>query len=281
MTGKRTIAFVNDEPKLPLMETIAFAHVNGVDAVEMRSIEGRNFLDFTPSEQKEIAQRIEDAGLRVVGLASPLLKWTAPERPAAERGDQFGFDIGSRSLGDIVALAAGAAHTLGTRNIRIFTYLTHDGFEMSDLRPALEEMLRAAEREDLIFQVENEPVCNIRNEVDLLAMMRAFDHPRLRALLDIGNIYGTNARPEADRLVALMPYVHHMHFKDATFADGRRRTVALGEGEIPFPAFIAACFAAVPGRDLTLSVETHVHDGPAEATARSLAALKALVAAAP
>ncbi len=280
MTGKRTIAFVNDEPKLPLAETIAFAAEQGIKALEMRSIEGKNFLSFTPSEQKEIAHRIKDAGLSVVGLASPLLKWTAPGRPAAEKGDQFGFDIGDRTLGDIVALAAEAAHALGTRNVRIFSYLTHDGFVMSDLAPALEEMLRAAECEDLFFHVENEPVCNIRNEVDLLAMMEAFRHPRLRALLDIGNIYSTATRPEADRLVAVMPYVDHMHFKDASFAGGRRRTVALGEGEIPYPAFIGACFAAVPGRDLTLSVETHVHDGPAAATARSIAALKALVASA-
>lgn len=279
MTAKRTIAFVNDEPKLPLAETIAFAIANNVDALEMRSIDGRNFLDHTPAEQKEVARRIKDAGLSVVGLASPLLKWVSPGRPAAERGDQFGFDIGDRTLGDVVALATDAAHTLGTRNVRIFTYLTHDGFAMSDLAPALDEMLRAAEREDLVFHVENEPVCNIRDEVDLLAMMRAYAHPRLRTLLDIGNIYGTPSRPEAERLAAVMPYVDHMHFKDSSFADGRRRTVALGDGEIPYPAFLAACFAAVPGRDLTLSVETHVHDGPAEATARSIAALKALVGA--
>jgi sugar phosphate isomerase/epimerase len=280
MTGKHTIAFVNDEPKLPLAETIAFAHANGVSAIEMRSIEGKNLLSFTPSEQKEIARQIKDAGLSVVGLASPLLKWTAPGRPGGVKGDQFGFDLGGRTLGDIMALAADAAHTFGTRNVRIFSYLTHDGFAMPDLTPALDEMLPAAEREDLVFHVENEPVCNICNEVDLLAMMRAYDHPRLRALLDIGNIYGTGTRPEADKLAALMPYVDHMHFKDASFAGGRRRTVALGEGEIPYPAFIAACLAAARGRNLRLSVETHVHEGPAEATARSLAALKALAASA-
>lgn len=275
MTGKRTIAFVNDEPKLPLAETIAFAQANGIGALEMRSIEGRNFLDHTPAEQKEAARRIKDAGLSVIGLASPLLKWGAPGRAAGAKGDQFGFDIGDRTLGDIVARAAEAAHTLGTRNVRIFSYLTHDGFTLADLAPALEEMLPAAEREDLVFHVENEPVCNIRDERDLLAMMRAYEHPRLRALLDIGNIYGAGVRPQVDRLAAVMPYVDHMHFKDASSVGGRR-IVALGEGEIPYPAFINACFAAVPGRDLTLSVETHVHDDPAGATARSLAALKGL-----
>ncbi len=278
MVAKHTIAFVNDEPKLPLAEAIAFAQANGVTALEVRSIEGRNFLDHTAAEQKEAARQIKDAGLTVVGLASPLLKWTAPGHPQAEKGDQFGFDIGERALGDIVALAADAAHTLGTRNVRIFSFLTHEGFTLADLRPALDALLRAAEREDLVYHVENEPVCNVRDERDLLAMMETYRHPRLRALLDIGNIYSTGARPEAERLAAVMPYVDHMHFKDVAMAP-RRRIVALGEGEVPYPAYISACFDAAAGRDLTLSVETHVHDGPAEATARSIAALKRLAAA--
>ena len=198
--------------------------------------------------------------------------------PRAIRATEFGFDIGNRSLGDIARLAAEAAHTLGTRNVRIFSYLTHEGFTLRDLAPAIEELLRVAEHEDLVLHVENEPVCNIRDERDLLALMRAFPHPRLRALLDIGNIYGAGVQPKADRLAALMPFVDHMHFKDAIFAGGRR-TVAMGEGEIPYTAFMSACFGAAEARALTLSVETHVPADPMGATQRSLAKLKALVAA--
>jgi sugar phosphate isomerase/epimerase len=278
MPGRHTIAFVNDELKAPLATTIAFARENGIGAVEMRSIKGRNFLDLLPAEQKEVADHLADAGLTVVGLASPLLKWAASGQAAGSKGDQFGFDIGTRSLGDIARLAAEAAHTLGTRNVRIFSYLTHEGFRIRDLAPAIEELVRVAEREDLVLHVENEPVCNLRDERDLLALMKAFPHPRLRALLDIGNIYGAGVQPKADRLAALMPFVDHMHFKDAAFAGGRR-TVALGEGEIPYTAFMPACFAAAEGRDLTLSVETHVHSDPVGATQRSLMALKALAAA--
>jgi len=278
MTGHHTIAFVNDELKAPLAATIAFAREHAVSAVEVRSIEGRNFLDLLPGEQKAVADQLADAGLSVVGLASPLLKWAAPGHAAGNKGDQFGFDIGTRSLGDIARLAAEAAHILGTRNVRIFSYLTHDGFTIRDLAPAIEELIRIAEREDLLLHVENEPVCNLRDERDLLALMQAFPHPRLRALLDIGNIYGAAVQPKAERLAALMPFVDHMHFKDAAFAGGRR-TVAMGEGEIPYTTFMTACFAAAEGRPLTLSVETHVPADPVGATQRSLAALKALVAA--
>lgn len=278
MSERYTIAFVNDELKASLTETTAFAKANGVSAVEVRSIDGRNFLDLLPAEQKEVASRLRDAGLTVVGLASPLLKWAAKGHAVGNKGDQFGFDIGARSLGDIARLAAEAAHTLGTRNVRIFSYLTHEGFQLRDLAPAIEELLRIAERDDLVLHVENEPVCNIRDERDLLALMQTFPHPRLRALLDIGNIYGAGVQPKVERLAALMPFVDHMHFKDAAFAGGRR-TVALGEGEIPYTTFMPACFAAAEGRPLTLSVETHVPADPVGATRRSLVALKSLVAA--
>ncbi len=279
MTVQHTIAFVNDELKAPLAATIAFAEENGVTALEMRSIDGRNFLALSPDEQKDAARRIADAGLKVVGLASPLLKWAAPGRAAGRLGDQFGFEIGTRSLGEIARLAADAVHRLGTRNVRIFSFLTYEGFKLADLEGTLDELLALAEREDLVLHVENEPVCNIRDETDLMALMQARRHPRLRALLDIGNIYATGVKPDAGRMAALMPFVDHMHFKDFSIGAGRRH-VAVGEGDVPYGAFIDACLAAAPGRALTLSVETHVPDDPVGATQRSLVRLRELVAAA-
>jgi len=279
MTAQHTIAFVNDELKLPLAETIAFAQKNNVAALEMRSIEGRNFLALSSGEQKDAARQIADAGIEVVGLASPLLKWAAPGRIGGRLGDQFGFEIGSRSLGEVARETAEAVHRLGTRNVRIFSFLTHDGFKLADLEPALDELLALAEREDLVLHVENEPVCNVRDEVDLMALMQARRHPRLKALLDIGNIYATGTVPDAGRMAALMPFVAHMHFKDFSIGAGRRH-VAVGEGDVPYGAFLAACLAAAPGRALTLSVETHVPDDPVGATQRSLSQLRALAAAA-
>lgn len=279
MAAQHTIAFVNDELRTPLAETIAFAQENGVSALEMRSIEGRNFLALSPDEQKDAARQIADAGIKVVGLASPLLKWAAPGRSVGRLGDQFGFEIGSRSLGEIARLTAEAAHRLGTRNVRIFSFLTYEAFKLAELGPALDELLAVAEREDLVLHVENEPVCNIRDETDLMALMQARRHPRLKALLDIGNIYATGTTPDAERMAALMPFVDHMHFKDFSIGAGRRH-VAVGEGDVPYGAFIAACLAAAPGRSLTLSVETHVPDDPVGATQRSLVRLRELAAAA-
>lgn len=279
MAGRHTIAFINDELKAPLQSALSFAHANNVDAVEVRSIEGRNFIELSSAEQRAAAAQIRDSGLKVVGLASPLLKWDAPGRASSDKGDQFGFDIGKRTLADIARLAVDSAHTLGTRNVRIFSYLTYAGFMARDLAPALDELLRTAEREDLVLHVENEAVCNIMSDVDLLALTEAYRHPRLKVLLDIGNIYAAGIVPDVERLKSLMPHVDHMHFKDVATA-GRRRVVPLGDGEIPYQALLSACLSAAQGRTLTLSVETHVPENPVGATQRSLDRLRQMVAAA-
>ncbi len=279
MAGRHTIAFINDELKAPLASAIAFAQANDVDAIEVRSIDGRNFIELPPADQRAAAAQLRDGGLNVVGLASPLLKWDAPGQASGDRGDQFGFDIGKRTLGDIARLAADAAHTLGTRNVRIFSYLTYAGFAVQDLKPTLDEVLRVAEQEDLVLHVENEAVCNIMSDADLLALAQAYRHPRLKVLLDIGNIYAAGIVPDVGRLTGLMPHVDHMHFKDVSSV-GRRRIVPLGDGEIPYQTLLSACLAAREGRALTLSIETHVPENPVVATQCSLDRLREMVAAA-
>ena len=277
MSAQHTIAFVTDELKASHAAAIACAVAEGVDTVEIRTIDGANFMSLSAAQQKAAAGELRAAGLKVAGLATPLLKWGGPGQPVAALGDQFGFDRAGRGLEELAVLAADAADIFGTRNLRIFSYLTYPGFKLDDLKPACDTLLRLAESRDLTLHVENEPVCNIMRGSDLLALMQAYRHPRLRALLDIGNIYHTGVPPTVGELTAVMPYVQHCHFKDYHHAS--KRYVALGEGSIPYGVFVPACLAAAGGRPLTLSVETHVPDDQPDATRRSLRALRRLVAA--
>ena len=117
-----------------------------------------------------------------------------------------------------------AAAVLGTRNLRIFSLLTYDGFKLADLEADYTALLRGGERHDMVLHVENEPVCNIRTVAHLIELMQAWRHPRLRALLDIGNAHSVGARPSPEELTAVMPFVSQMHFKD--YVRARRAYVA-------------------------------------------------------
>jgi sugar phosphate isomerase/epimerase len=270
------LSFITDELHSTLDAGIAFAREEGLEAIEIRMIDDRNFLSLGPAEWLSASARIRAAGLTVDCLATPLLKWSPPGRAAAAKGDQFAFDPGSRSLAEWARHAAEAAHTFGTRNLRIFSWLTYDGFNPHDLAEPLGVLLPLAEQEDLVLHLENEPVCNVRTVGDLTAVMAAWPHPRLRALLDIPNQVSSGSEPSDEQLAALMPSVDRIHFKD--WSRTKRRIVALGEGDIPWPRLIAKCLGAAGGRTLALTIETHVPDDQPGATRRSLAHLRRLVA---
>ncbi len=268
-----TLSVITDEFSPRLEDGIAFAIEEGLTAVDVRSIDAVNFLSLDRPAQERAAAHIKAAGLTVGCLATPLLKWPAPGKTAATLGDQFGFDSGGRSTEQIYRDAFEAAKLLGTRNLRIFSFLTYAGFRIEDLSQDLELLLKLADEYDAVLHVENEPVCNIRSVPDLVRLMETWRHPRLWALLDIGNAWWAETRPSEADIVAVMPYVSLMHFKD--FDEKARRVVPMGKGDIPFAKLIRLCLEAAKGRTLGFSLETHVPSRPAEATRESLAGLRA------
>jgi sugar phosphate isomerase/epimerase len=268
-----TLSVITDEVSPVLADGLRMAAEHGLDTVDVRSIGGVNFMSLDPAEQAAAARQIKDAGLKVGTLATPLLKWPAPGHAAADMGDQFGFDTKGRKPQQLYEDAFRCADVLGTRNLRVFSLLKHPGFTPAELEADYAALLRLAERYDAKLHVENEHVCNIHTVSELLAGVRHFAHPRLRALLDIPNAWRTE-RPSAESLAALAPHVDQIHFKDWSAAKGRM--VALGEGDIPFRELLVPVREAARTRDIAFVVETHVPDEPAAATARSIKALQRL-----
>lgn len=270
-----TYSIVTDEISPRLEDGIAFARAEDLQTVDVRSIGGVNFLSFGAVEQAEYAARIHAAGLQVGCLATPLLKWAAPGRDAGSSGDQFGFDAAGRSAGQLYEDAFAAARRLGTRHLRIFSYLTYDGFEIDHLKEAFDQLLALAEQRDCVLHVENEPVCNIASVGDLARLVTHWRHPRLKGLLDIGNSYRFGKPPGADELAAVMPHVDQIHFKDRSMSADRY--VPMGEGDIPYAELLAPCLAGARDRHLSLTVETHVPDDQPAASRRSLRGLRRIV----
>ena len=271
-----TFSVITDEVSPDLATALRFAAEEGLTTVDIRSVGGRNFLSLDRDAQAGIARQIKDVGLRVGCLATPLLKWPVPGRASGDAGDQFGFDVRGRSTAALYDDAIAAAEILGTRNLRIFSLLTYDGFELAHLDADYTQLLRQAEAHDMVLLVENEPVCNLRTVPHLVAAMQAWNHPRLRALLDIGNAHYTGTPPSAEELAAVMPFVDQMHFKD--YDKVSHAYVATGEGCVGYAQCLPPCLVAALGRPLSLTVETHMPREQPDATRRSLVALRRIAA---
>ena len=266
-----TLCLITDEVSPSLDEGLAFARAEGID---LRVIDVRNVLALSLGELAGAAQRERAAGLSVSSVCTPLLKWSPPGKASQAKGDQFGFELGDRAPGVVYAQAFEAAEVLGARNLRIFSYLTYDGYRVDDLREPIDALLALAEKFDMKLNVENEGVCNIAGFAELEALVTAYRHPRLRALPDIANVYRRGQPPSAADLARLLPFTDMLHFKD--YSDAAQRFVAMGEGDIPFAALLGATLPAHAG-PLTLTIETHAPSEPAATTRRSVQGLRRMV----
>lgn len=266
-----SLSVITDEIAASLDDVLAFAARERLAALEIRQIDGMNFLALGEAALRAAAKRIAGAGLRVSALTTPLLKWPAPGQPFALRGDQFGFDPRGKPVAAHFEHACAAADIFRTRYLRIFSYLAHDGFSQRELDADLTALIRLAEQHDLVLLMENEPVCNIRDIAGLVQLMRTYEHPRLRCLLDIGNVYGAGGTVSGADLDDIMPYVPYMHIKD--YHSSERRHAILGQGSVPYAELLPAYLARARG-EMTLSLEVHVPGGAKP----SLDALRRLVA---
>ena len=269
-----TISLITDEVSPSLDEGLAFAREENIGAIDLRVIDGRNVLALSRSELADAARRVRAAGLSVSCICTPLLKWSPPGKTAQTEGDQFGFELGDRTPRDVYAQAFEAADILGARDLRVFSYLSYDGYRVDDLRGPLEELLALSETFDMKVHIENEGVCNIAGFAELEAAVTRYRHPRLRALPDIANACRSALPPSAADLARLLPFTDMLHIKDYSNAAGHFGPV--GEGDLPIAALLAA---TLPQREtpLTLTIETHAASAPAATTRRSVDGLRRTV----
>jgi sugar phosphate isomerase/epimerase len=268
------LCLITDEVSPSLDEGLAFARAEGIGRVDLRVIDGRNVLALSRRELAGAARRVRAAGLAVSCICTPLLKWCPPGKVSHAKGDQFGFQLGDRAPGEIYTQAFEAAELLGSRNLRVFSYLAYEGYGVDDLRRPIEELLALAEKFDMTLHVENEGVCNVAGFADLEALVAAYRHPRLKTLPDIANAYRSGRPPSAADLARLLPCTDILHLKD--YDNAAQRFVALGEGDIPIATLLAATLPAHKTA-LTLTIETHAASEPALTTRRSLHHLRRMV----
>lgn len=268
------ISVITDEISPSLDDAIRFAAEEGLTSVDLRVVDGVNFMALSPAAMKDCAQRLRHAGLTVRCLATPLLKWPGPDQPWIMTGDQFGFDPKAQTFEAAVATALRAAETFAATHLRIFSYLLYATYRLADLRPALEVLLRHAERAGLTLVLENEHVCNVATVAELADTLTTFDHPRLRGVLDIANAYAFGAPPSAADIARAAPFVDIVHLKD--YDPDAKRFVTLGTGVVPFNDLLRPIYGDARRPAPPLVVETHVPEDRIRATRASLSAARSL-----
>jgi sugar phosphate isomerase/epimerase len=292
------LSVIGDEIGPSLDEMISFAHEHGLARLDMRTVDGRNLLGMKKEEVIAISRKLEKAGLTVPAFVSPMFKWQAPGKSPAGGKVDFAFDPASCPAENVVDHAMEVAVILGAPHMRIFSYLRYPGFRPADLGRLSKDVGKLhsfAHHFDITLQIENEPVCNIGNIAELAAFFAAVPWlpmggdeeieeieleearalPRyFRPLVDIANSWSVGERPSDADIATLAPLTTAIHLKDRNLE--ARRTVPLGDGDVPWPAELERLLSGVQAPEVLASIETHCPENRREATARSIEGLRRL-----
>ena len=279
---RANICFITDEVSRNLRTALQFAAEYGIRQVELRNVYDKYCFRHDPDTLRQIHALLQEYGVRVAILSTPVLKCILPgSRLSAlaqkeSAGARTTFPIPDneqfpRQL-EFLRQAIAAARILETDKLRIFSYWQVEDLEQE--RPRILEGLRrvteVAEREKIRLAIENEPGCNLANCVQTMRVLNEIRSPWLGMAWDVVNGVATGEIPYPDGFRLLdTKRIWHLHIKDSCPdpATGRRRTCAVGDGNIPYSEIFPALAQA--GYSGALSMETHFTiDGARESASR-------------
>jgi sugar phosphate isomerase/epimerase len=255
--------FINDEVSRDLDEAIAFAGAEGIGAIELRMVGATNVVQLPWHELEEIRRKLDAAGLRVAALSTPLFKCPLDGAPSADDPDPF--KAASQDFDDhlaLIARASAVAAFLGTQRLRCFAFLGHGAY--ADVRDDILERLQRAgaaltAADPLArFCIENEHTTYVRTAAEVASLVRDLGEP-FEVLWDPGNAHVAGERGHLVGFADVAGLVTHIHAKDPVEEGGTIRFVPLGQGDIDYPAQVAAW--AEHGYAGYVSLEPHIMVG--------------------
>jgi L-ribulose-5-phosphate 3-epimerase len=233
----------------------------GMTFAELRVVDGKNIIDHTDAEIDHVRARVEARGMRVLSIASPVLKCTLPDAPPVAAHIQQDMFSSAFTFDDQPRLARRAfeiAERTGARIVRVFSYWrTIDPDACFDrVASALRDLADQAAERNLIIGIENEHACNIATGAETARLFAAVDHPALQVIWDPANALVAGEMPFPDGYTHLpISRIVHVHAKDCTVANHVPTFGPLGEMGIDWRGQLAAL--ARDGYRGAISLETH------------------------
>jgi sugar phosphate isomerase/epimerase len=194
----------------------------GARHIEVRSAWDTNILELSEQQLDRLAKLLRDKGMSVSAVASPVGK-----------ADVFGDSDGELAR---LRRAVAAAHRLGTRYVRMFSFYRPDGVPVEKTRDSVLTRLRGfadlAEREGVVLVHENEK--GIYGDVPhrVLDLIESVGSDALRVAWDSANFVQVGVRPFTEGYAMLRPYLEYLQVKDAIAETGAVVPAGEGDGEL-------------------------------------------------
>ena len=223
-----------DEASPQLSGQIQALLENSLDGMDIRNVDGENVSALSPEKARIIRRRMDDAGLAVWSIGSPLGK--------ADITDDFYKQT------EMLKRMLEIADILGAAHLRLFSFYTPETDRDAWRDVVLERLgtfTEIARGSGVMLCHENEKGIFGDTAARCAELHRAL--PALHAVFDPANF--VQCREDAAAAWRLLrPYVRYLHIKDA-LPDGSVVPAGCGAGHIPE---ILADYAARGGAAVTL-----------------------------
>ena len=216
----------------------------GIRYVEMRGVDGNNLIYHSDEKVKEIKKKLDDAGIALSALGTPLGK-IGIEDPFEKHFEEF-------------KRAIEVAHLMDAVNLRMFSFYIPEG-ENAKWKSAVWERMGQfvdyASANDAVVLHENEKGIYGEKAPECLELMKDFAGDHFKAIFDFANF----VQAQQDTLEAyemLKDYIAYIHVKDARLENGVVVPSGYGDGNVE--EILKKLFAK--GFDGFLSLEPHLFD---------------------
>ncbi len=261
MNPRLPIAAITDEFSPSLADAVPVMKEIGMTGAELRVIDGKNILDLDDEELKRAKETLDRAGLKVISIASPLLKCVLEGAPELDRRFEHDAFASKHKLTDQPRLSERAveiAHFFGARVIRVFSFWRtvkpehcHDA-----IAQALTDLVKLARRESLVIGLENEHACNIATGAETAKLLRLVQEPELMVVWDPANALVAGEKPFPDGYERIpKERIVHVHAKDCDMLTGKPVWGPLGTRHVLWKEQIARLIE--DGYAGYISLETH------------------------
>lgn len=209
---------VDPDPKIQAAVLLAL----GASHIEVRSAWGTNVVELTDAQVADLKAILDESGLKVSAVASPIGKVDISLPAEHEAG----------RLRRIIEVAK----ALDTKYIRMFSFFRAEDQSPEGIRDAVMERMavlaRIAEESDVVLIHENEKDIYGDTPERVLDLMETVNSPALRAAWDNANFVQVGVKPFTDAYAMLRPYLEYLQVKDAIAGSGEVVPTGKGDGQL-------------------------------------------------
>jgi len=211
-----------DEISADPAEQLATLAAESISHLELRSAWGTNVADLTDAQLAELRRMLDDAGVRVSAIGSPIGK--------IDIGAPFGPEL------DRMRRIAEVAGQFGVTLVRVFSFFIPSGQPPARYRAEVTDRMAALAQigagHGLVLAHENEKEIYGDRPERCAELIEAVGSPALRATFDAANFVQCGVVPHDEAYELIRPYLVYLQVKDALAATGEVVPAGEGDGQV-------------------------------------------------